>query len=42
MNDYKELIKYLREEADSVQAMGNANKESAIEIWNRRVNDATD
>ena len=42
MNDYKELVKYLREEADAVQAMGNANKERAIEIWNRRVNDATD
>ena len=37
MNDYKELVKYLREEADAVQAMGNANKERAIEIWNRRV-----
>ena len=23
MNDYKELVEYLREEADAVQAMGN-------------------
>ena len=36
MNDYKELVKYLREEAEAVQAMKNANKERAIEIWNRR------
>lgn len=36
MNDYKELVKYLREEADAVQAMGKANKDRAIEIWNRR------
>ncbi len=36
MNDYKELVENLREEADAVQAMGNANKERAIEIWNRR------
>ena len=36
MNDYKELVENLREEADAVQVMGNANKERAIEIWNRR------
>ena len=36
MNDYKELVENLREEADAVQAMGNANKERAIEIWDRR------
>ena len=36
MNDYKELVENLREEADAVQAMKNANKERAIEIWNRR------
>ena len=31
MNDYKELVKYLREEADV-----------AIEAWNRRVHNAAD
>lgn len=36
MNDYKELVENLREEADAVQAMKNANKERAIENWNRR------
>ena len=36
MNDYKELVENLREEADAAQAMGNANKERAIENWNRR------
>ena len=36
MNDYKELVKYLREEADAAQAMGNANKDRAIKRWNRR------
>ena len=36
MNDYKELVENLREEADAAQAMGNANKERAIKSWNRR------
>ena len=36
MNDYKELVENLREEADAAQAMKNANKDRAIKSWNRR------
>ena len=39
MNNYKELVKYLREEADAVQATANANKERAIQNWHRRDDD---